>query len=233
MTRSLLSNFAMFQEKYLIGFSGGGHGGGHGSPDTGSLIKGIFSTEPGKRTDALNSVPNSTEHNEKMKKMMHEQLQTPLKDAVKGTREEIGKFGKIPGILKDGFKGTLKAASTLITKPIETIGNTSVNLLSGTAKVATHIATNPVGAVVNGVQTGVDWTAKLAMRPPLILIDNLASLLGRPSKWIKDFRDFTINRIESAAETIKKTCASIRDRALNAIGLGEGGHGHVAAHAAH
>lgn len=224
----------MFRERYLIQMSGHGGGGGHAEGGhgggQGDLVKGILSLEPGKRADAMNSVEASTEHNLKIKASMHEQMQTPLKDAVTSTRTEIGKFKEIGGILKEGARDTLKGASSVITKPLAAVGNAAVNLVSGTTKMATHLVTDPLGFGVNMVQTGVDWTAKFLVRPPLIAIDNLAKLLGRPSVWFKDLRDVSIKRIDSAAERIKSMTANFRDRTLGAIGLGEGhGHGHAAA----
>lgn len=185
----------------------------------------MFKPQSGLRAAELNSVKSSEEHNVKMIHHAGEELQEPIKDALVNTREEVKKFGAIPGILKDGVQNTLKAASTIITTPLAAVGNTAVNLVSGTTKIATQLITNPVGLVLNIPRMGAD-AIRLATRPPLIFADYLADLMGRPSKWAKSAREFSIKKIDHASETIKNTCAGIRDKILNALYLGDGGHGH-------
>ncbi|MBI5754332.1 hypothetical protein HZA40_04280 [Candidatus Peregrinibacteria bacterium] len=176
----------------------------------------MFKLESKKRADALNSVESAAKHNVNMIKSAAEELQQPLQDAVTHTREEVSKFAKIPGVLIGGVRGAAKSVASAITTPISAIGSTSISLVSGTTKVATHLITNPIGFALNLPRMGAD-AFRLAMRPPLIFADYLGNILGRPSAWVKKFREKTVGHIDHAGESIRKTCADIRDRALHAI----------------
>ncbi len=189
-------------------------------------IQDIFRPESGKRADQLNSVEASTSHNVNMTTKAAEELQTPVADAINNTRTEFEKFKAIPTMLKDGARDTLKAASSIITTPIAAVGNTAVNILSGTTKIATQLVTNPIGLALNVPRIAADGL-RFSLRPPLIFADYLASLIGRPSKWVKDLRDISMKKIDSGSETVKNTCAAFRDKILSTIGLGDSGHGHA------
>ena len=186
----------------------------------------MFSTKPGERTEQLNDIQSSSSHNKKMIEGAGEEIQTPLSDTVKGAQEEMKKkFSVIPGVLTEGLKGTLKAASSVVTTPISAVGKTAVNLVSGTTKIATHIITNSVGFALNIPRIGGD-IIKLATRPPIVVADYFADLLGRPSRWMKKLRGASLKKIDDSSEKVLSTSSGFRDKLLGAAGLGDGGHGH-------